>query len=980
MTGYDSGDLSGMVEKISSGATSALGEIEMAGYDSNDLSAMVEKVTSGTTGALGKIQMEGFSSDDISSLESTVSSSTTTALGKIKMTGFDPNNISDALKNSINTGLNTGKLKQPPILKEIAAVTSSTPKNLTYVFSSTKAGTISYEGSCKSSTTSVTSGNNTITFNTLSAGTYSNCKIKVTDSKGNISSPLTVSTFTIKEDSNVDTQLPNISVASIINVTAIQDNGTYKAGEVIDIQVVFSEKVYVLNNPEHNPRLFINTGGGGSAAATYQSGSATDTLVFKYTIGSSDLSTDLDYASTPDQFTEGDIIDKNGKKVMLDLPYPGTPGSLSANKDLIIGTDSVAPNNATISINNGESSTTETTVKLNISATDNSGHIGYYASEDNSTPSSSANGWMTIKPSSNYNGNPDFSLSSETKSGTYTKTVYLWFKDSKGNVSSVASDSINYIYTSNSIDDSDPKVVLVESKNSDGNYKIGDNLSITVAFDETVIVSGIPTLQLETGDIDQHAFYNLGNNTNKLTFNYTVQTNDNSSDLNYSSTNALSLNSGYIKDLAGNNADLTLYPLESSASLGGSKNILVDGIRPTVVSTNPADNSSSISLSDNITITFSEAMDIKTITTNTSNTSCSGSLQISLDNFSTCVQMSSSPSISNANKTFTVTPPSNLSISTTYKIRITTGVKDSASNALSSQWTISTGFTTTGTLQLGTSSDDDGYGVATDLSGNVYVVGTTTGGLDGNFDNGSFDIFLVKYNSSGTKQWTRQIGTSRIDFGFGVASDSSGHVYVTGYTEGRLDDNSNSGGYDIFLMKYNSSGEKKWSKLLGTSTYDIGASVTVDSSDNIYVTGYTYGGLDGKINNGSFDIFFVKYNSSGVKQWTQQLGTSEDDSGAGVTVDSSDNIYVTGYTKGSLDGYTNSGGSDIFLVKYYDNGTKQWTKQLGTSEYDSANGVTVDSSDNIYVTGSTNGGLDGNTHSGRHDIFLLKYNSSGIKK
>ena len=75
---------------------------------------MVEKVTSGTTGALGKIQMEGFSSDDISSLESTVSSSTTTALGKIKMTGFDPNNISDALKNSINTGLNTGKLKQPP--------------------------------------------------------------------------------------------------------------------------------------------------------------------------------------------------------------------------------------------------------------------------------------------------------------------------------------------------------------------------------------------------------------------------------------------------------------------------------------------------------------------------------------------------------------------------------------------------------------------------------------------------------------------------------------------------------------------------------------------------------------------------------------------------------------------------------------------------------------------------------------------------
>ncbi len=154
----------------------------------------------------------------------------------------------------------------------------------------------------------------------------------------------------------------------------------------------------------------------------------------------------------------------------------------------------------------------------------------------------------------------------------------------------------------------------------------------------------------------------------------------------------------------------------------------------------------------------------------------------------------------------------------------------------------------------------------------------------------------------------------------------------------------------------------------------------MDSSDNIYLTGWTQGGLDGNTNAGGQDIFLVKYNSSGVKQWTQQLGSTSSEVGLGVTVDSSDNIYVTGYTKGSLDGYTNSGGSDIFLVKYYDNGTKQWTKQLGTSEYDSANGVTVDSSDNIYVTGSTKGGLDGNTHSGRHDIFLVKYNSSGIKK
>jgi hypothetical protein len=97
-----------------------------------------------------------------------------------------------------------------------------------------------------------------------------------------------------------------------------------------------------------------------------------------------------------------------------------------------------------------------------------------------------------------------------------------------------------------------------------------------------------------------------------------------------------------------------------------------------------------------------------------------------------------------------------------------------------------------------------------------------------------------------------------------------------------------------------------------------------------------------------------------------------------VTVDSSNNIYVMGYTEGGLDGNTNSGENDTFLVKYNSNGTKQWTRQLGTSEQDLGFGVTVDSSDNIYLTGITSGSLDGNTNSGSNDIFLVKYNSDGV--
>jgi len=284
------------------------------------------------------------------------------------------------------------------------------------------------------------------------------------------------------------------------------------------------------------------------------------------------------------------------------------------------------------------------------------------------------------------------------------------------------------------------------------------------------------------------------------------------------------------------------------------------------------------------------------------------------------------------------------------------------------------------TKQLGTTSWDEGYGVTTDSSDNIYVTGFIGGGLDGNTSSGNNDIFLVKYNSSGTKQWTKQLGTSSGDYGNDVTTDSSDNVYVTGSTNGGLDGNTSSGSGDITLVKYNSSGTKQWTKQLGTSNSEWGNDVTTDSSDNVYVTGTTYGGLDGNTSSGGRDIILVKYNSSGTKQWTKQLGTTSSDYGYSVTTDSSGNIYVTGWTDGGLDGNTNSGGLDIFLVKYNSSGTKQWTKQLGTSSWDEGRGVTTDSSDNIYVTGKTWGELDGNTNSGKEDIFLIKYNSSGTKQ
>ena len=113
-------------------------------------------------------------------------------------------------------------------------------------------------------------------------------------------------------------------------------------------------------------------------------------------------------------------------------------------------------------------------------------------------------------------------------------------------------------------------------------------------------------------------------------------------------------------------------------------------------------------------------------------------------------------------------------------------------------------------------------------------------------------------------------------------------------------------------------------------------------------------------------------------QWTQQLGTSGADRADSATVDTSNNIFVTGYTAGGFDGNTTSGGSDIFLVKYNSSGTKQWTKQFGSSDNETLMNIALDSSENIHIMGYTNGDLDGNTNSGLRDIFLLKYNSDGV--
>ncbi len=202
--------------------------------------------------------------------------------------------------------------------------------------------------------------------------------------------------------------------------------------------------------------------------------------------------------------------------------------------------------------------------------------------------------------------------------------------------------------------------------------------------------------------------------------------------------------------------------------------------------------------------------------------------------------------------------------------------------------------------QLGTSADDKATGVVVDPDGNTYVTGFTFGALDGNASLGGWDSFLIKYDSAGNKLWSRQFGTPTNDYAGGVAIDADGDIYVAVRTGGAFDGNLSAGGADYFLVKFDSGGNKLWSRQHGTLNNEGDLDVTTDTSGNVYVIGSTFGGLDGNPYAGLRDAFLAAYDTNGNRLWTQQLGTAQDEWPQDVATDEDGNIFVTGFTHGGL--------------------------------------------------------------------------------
>ncbi|MGK5094554.1 SBBP repeat-containing protein [Deltaproteobacteria bacterium TL4] len=330
-------------------------------------------------------------------------------------------------------------------------------------------------------------------------------------------------------------------------------------------------------------------------------------------------------------------------------------------------------------------------------------------------------------------------------------------------------------------------------------------------------------------------------------------------------------------------------------------------------------------------------------------------------------------------------------------------------------------------------TDDFGNGIAVDNRGNVYVTGETDGSFNSFKNKGSRDILLIKYDANGGKQWETQWGTDDLDEGFKVSVDQQENVYVTGISGGDLDGLKNQGNNDVFLAKYDGSGQKLWTHLIGSPYLEDVSGMAIDSSGNVYLTGETWGNFENQSNQGLSDAYLVKFNSNGAILWTQMIATTLDDTGNGITVDHLGNIYVSGYTHKSVDsenldeegnGFLAQYNSDgevqwqtifendlgggvsvnideemnsyvcgyavgdtsvvgdrmIYLSKFDFAGVNVWNRRFGSDNHGLITSSGIDSKSNVYVTGFGSGDFDSNLSNGSYDVFLVKYNSMGEKQ
>lgn len=289
---------------------------------------------------------------------------------------------------------------------------------------------------------------------------------------------------------------------------------------------------------------------------------------------------------------------------------------------------------------------------------------------------------------------------------------------------------------------------------------------------------------------------------------------------------------------------------------------------------------------------------------------------------------------------------------------------------------------------IGGIDNEVAYSIAIDMGGNVYTTGYFSGSVDfdpdssGTFNlttTGGTDIFISKLDASGNFIWAKQMGGTSYAGGESLIIDALGNIYTTGYFYGTTDFDpgagtfnlTSSGTHDIFISKLDSSGSFIWANAMGGSGYDVGNSIALDASGNVYTTGSFEGTVDfdpgaatfylttASASNGYDDLFISKLDNAGNFIWAKQMGGSYDDGGSSIAIDPYGSIYITGSFQGTADfdpgtgtfNFISAGGYDIFVAKLNWLGNFEWAKAMGGISTDYGMSIVIRPSGNAYITG-----------------------------
>ncbi len=461
----------------------------------------------------------------------------------------------------------------------------------------------------------IVDGHNSNRLDYTSTGALNPNGATIIDQAGNVADvtlPATASANSLAGTKNliVDTIPPTVP-----NVTSTTTNGAYKAGSVINIQVGFSENIFVTLTP----RIAL-AAGMPNRYANYSSGSGTNTLNFSYTVAAGDTAADLDYASVTALETNGGTIrDQAGNDSIVNLATPGAQYSLSFNKNLQL--DTTAP--TILSVASSAASgfySVGATIPITVSFSEPVNVVGVPTLALNTTP---------------VQGNATY------LSGTGTSTLSFVYTVAAGN------NSVNLDYISTSaltlptgatirdpatnsavltlpgpgaagslgaqgtrvIDTTVPTLSDISFATPNGIYRAGQELLVDLTFSEVVALNGSLKLQLATNSSQGVATCATVLSPTSLRCSYTVLAGDNSGDLDYQSTTSLSVGSvsSSLIDLAGNSADLTLPTAGGPLSLAEKSAVIVDTTPPSATLTSSSQNTTNLNPIP-VTITFSEAV------------------------------------------------------------------------------------------------------------------------------------------------------------------------------------------------------------------------------------------------------------------------------------------------------------------------------------------------------------------------------------